>query len=322
MYDIPDKNGLRGVAASDENPEYLIRSAFSGVKTVLPLFMLRLPFLLKVSRLRFWLYVFGPYLIGLIAGANEPSDFLKPQILFFGLYFLFPANLLIYGINDIFDYETDKLNEKKIEYETLVEPKLQKKLLTVIVFFNLPFVIAAFFHGTKVLLAMAGFLFFSIFYSAPPIRAKSKPILDSIFNILYIFPGVFSYALLTGTFPSWSIIIAGGFWTMAMHAYSAIPDIQADRQADLQTIATELGARLTLVFCSVLYIFSAVLAFPYLGMFGVFLGIIFVAMILISFQFNKTDQLFKVYKFFPVVNSLTGFLLFWQILLSKFDILK
>jgi 4-hydroxybenzoate polyprenyltransferase len=37
------------------------------------------------------------------------------QVLLFGLYFLIPANIRIYGINDIYDYETDKLNPKKVE---------------------------------------------------------------------------------------------------------------------------------------------------------------------------------------------------------------
>ena len=39
------------------------------------------------------------------------------------LYATFPANLLIYGINDVFDYETDTLNAKKEEYETLLHPR-------------------------------------------------------------------------------------------------------------------------------------------------------------------------------------------------------
>ena len=70
-------------------------------------------FLLKVSRPRFWLYVFGPYIVGLAAGAATRDDFVRIENLVFGLYFLLPANLLIYGINDIFDFETDRLNPKK-----------------------------------------------------------------------------------------------------------------------------------------------------------------------------------------------------------------
>ena len=79
-------------------------------------------FLLKVSRPRFWLYVFGPYLVGLAAGASAREDFLQFKVFAFALYFLLPANLLIYGVNDIFDFETDKLNPKKQDYEILVQP--------------------------------------------------------------------------------------------------------------------------------------------------------------------------------------------------------
>ena len=39
----------------------------------------------------------------------------------FVVYFLIPANILIYGINDIFDYDTDKLNPKKGTYEAFID---------------------------------------------------------------------------------------------------------------------------------------------------------------------------------------------------------
>ncbi|MEO7673038.1 MAG: lycopene elongase, partial [Pyrinomonadaceae bacterium] len=68
------------------------------------------------------MYLFGPYIIGLAAGASTRWELLSFGNIVFGLYFLFPANLLIYGINDIFDFETDKLNPKKQEYEALVQP--------------------------------------------------------------------------------------------------------------------------------------------------------------------------------------------------------
>jgi hypothetical protein len=47
--------------------------------------------------------------------------------------------------------------------------------------------------GFLVSLSLLGFLFFGIFYSAPPIRAKEIPFLDSFFNILYVFPGIAAY---------------------------------------------------------------------------------------------------------------------------------
>ncbi|MBK9154073.1 MAG: UbiA family prenyltransferase [Chloracidobacterium sp.] len=146
-------------------------------------------FLLKVSRPRFWLYVLGPYLVGLAAGAASTDDLNRIEVLVFGLYFLLPANLLIYGINDIFDFETDRKNPKKTEYEMLVRPASHRKLLFWMIALNLPFAAASIYLAPQAIFSLAGFFFFSIFYSAPPIRAKQVPFLDSAFNVLYVFSG-------------------------------------------------------------------------------------------------------------------------------------
>lgn len=275
-------------------------------------------FLLRVSRTRFWIYIFGPYLIGLAAAAVERADFFTLKTVVFGIYFTFSANLLIYGINDIFDYETDKLNKKKQDYEQLVKPEQNRTLLINILIFNLPFIAAAFFISFSAATSLIAFLFFSVFYSAPPIRAKTKPFLDSAFNILYVFPGVFAYQMISGNFPPLLVILAAGFWTCAMHAYSAIPDIQADRDANLKTIATQLGANATLAFCLIFYLASAILVYQYLGVISIGLGVVYSIIILLSYLLNKQDRLFTIYKFFPVINAGAGFIIFWFIVFTKF----
>jgi lycopene elongase/hydratase (dihydrobisanhydrobacterioruberin-forming) len=64
-------------------------------------------------------------------------------IAIFAAYFLISANIWIYGINDIYDYETDKLNPKKTEgYEALVTPPEQKSLWKRILWTTLPFLIS------------------------------------------------------------------------------------------------------------------------------------------------------------------------------------
>lgn len=275
-------------------------------------------FLLTVSRPRFWLYVLGPYLIGLAAGADRIGDLLRPDVILFGLYFAFPANLFIYGINDVFDFETDRRNPKKSEYELLVRPESHRRLLLWIALLNVPFMIAAYFLAPQALPSLAGFIFFSVFYSAPPIRAKAIPIVDSIFNVLYIFPGAFAYQMITGSFPPLSIIVAGGSWTMAMHAFSAIPDINSDISAGVRTIATLLGDYGTLMFCLIAYIGAALLAWPLVGFVSLLLGLVYAAMIAIAFASKEVDSIFRVYRVFPYMNAAAGFLLFWTIALPKF----
>lgn len=277
-----------------------------------------LRFFIKVSRPRFWIYVFGPYLVGLAAGILTRGDLLRLDVLIFAIFFLLPANLLIYGINDIFDWETDRLNPKKAEYEMLVRPESHRRLATWIAALSLPFVVAAYFLAPQTLPSLAGFVFFSVFYSAPPIRAKAIPIIDSVFNVLYVFPGAFAYQIITGAFPPLLVFAAGWLWTMAMHAYSAIPDIDADREAGVSTVATLLGRSGTLVFCLVCYLASAVFSFPYLGFASIIGGVVYSAMIAISFFSNSSDGIFSIYQRFPIVNAIVGFALFWYVAWPKF----
>ncbi len=274
-----------------------------------------LRFLLKVSRPRFWFYIFGPYIVGLVAAISERGELLNWRPAVFASFFLFPANLLIYGVNDIFDYETDKLNEKKNDYETLVVPDRRRSLTIAILATNLPCIIAAIIFAPLALPSLAGFLFFAVFYSAPPIRAKTKPFLDSAFNILYVFPGAFAYQMLSGSFLPVSQMIAAGCWTAAMHAYSAIPDIEADKEANLKTIASVCGPYLTLAICAALYLAAAVISFEYLGIVSVSLGFAYVLLMLASVRSYRTGRLFKLYKAFPLINIAAGFILFWEVVL-------
>lgn len=265
---------------------------------------------LKISRPRFWLYVAGPYLIGLAAASSNLQDLQGFWIWAFLLYFLFPANLFVYGVNDIYDYETDKLNPKKQAYELLVTPKMHEKLSKWILFANIPFWILAFGLPYPHILSMLGFILFGLFYSAPPVRAKTKPLLDSFFNILYLFPGLFGYYLAGGHGFSWQVFLAGTLWVMAMHAYSAVPDIEADTKARLQTIATKFGKIGTLIFCLLCYVGSGILAFPYLHFLVVILGSIYSVLILISIFGKQKTWIFQVYKWFPLVNAVLGFSIF------------
>lgn len=255
----------------------------------------------KISRPRFWIYILGPFLIG----ALFSYDTMPGILALFLLYFTFAANLLIYGVNDIFDYETDKLNAKKQGYESEVAPDHRKKLWIMITLTNIPFFFALFFVPTRSIIFFCAFLFFSCFYSAPPIRAKAIPIIDSIFNILYILPGFFAWSLAGQTDIPLLLLFAGWLWCMAMHAYSAIPDIKADTQANIATTATILGAKKTLLYCSLCYLGSALLSMPYLGFFSLIFLIPYAIMMLLSVK--HLSNIFNIYTYFPYVNTGVGF---------------
>ncbi len=267
--------------------------------------------IISISRPRFWIYEFGTFLFGVLAGATAVQSLLDPLVLLYGFYFLLPANILIYGINDIYDYETDKLNPKKNAYEELLTPAEHKTIWKSIIFTTTPFVLVSLFIPSSAFWAFCFFIFFATFYSAKPIRAKTKPFFDSFFSAgHYIATGVFGYYLNGGTTFPYIGVIAGMLWAIAMHAYSAVPDITADSQAGMQTIATKFGGLKTLVLCALFYVAASVLAYSILGIIALFCGLVYLALMIISIKKrNSPDELFRIYTFFPYINMTIGMII-------------
>lgn len=278
---------------------------------------------IQTSRPRFWLYVLGPFLVGSAASYVPGVTFSPWLLVLFALaflYFTFPANFFIYGVNDIFDYETDVQNAKKQGYETLVPPDQRRSVAHSLLLTNLPFLVTlpvlTLLFAPNPLATCAGlgaFLFFSFFYSAPPLRAKTKPFLDALFNILYLFPAVVGWSLLASPESSFSFIafLGGTLWCMAMHAYSAVPDITADTRAGFSTIATVLGLRKTLLFCGALFGASALIAHLFFPLVGLLLGIPYLWLIFTSLNAKTEAGVRIVYQRFPLINTLVGALLFF-----------
>ncbi len=276
--------------------------------------------LLRISRPRFRIYELGPYMIGILAGFLA-SGYSRWQvdgwrIILFWVYFLLPVNIWLYGINDIYDYETDKHNPKKQEYEALVLPSEQPALRKRIIVTTLPFLFILPLQAS-VIISFLVFLFFSSQYSAKPLRAKAVPIIDSLVSAWhYIGTAVFSFYLVyaNGAITR-SYVIAGAAWAIAMHAYSAVPDIKADKDANLATIATLLGRNTTLVMCLLMYGFATYIAIWFGWYILGTLGVIYCGLMGISLFATSDKQLFAIYKIFPWVNTTSGMILFFMILL-------
>ena len=178
------------------------------------------------------------------------------------LYFLIPYNLLMYGINDVFDYESDLRNPRKggVEGAKLHKP-LHKATLWAAIISNVPFVIYLFIAGSVAAnVALLALLFFVVAYSAPGLRFKERPILDSFTSSTH-FCGPLVYALILTGFhiQSWPIILAFFLWGMASHAFGAVQDIKADREGGIASIGTIWGAKATTRLSIALYTLSGAL---------------------------------------------------------------
>lgn len=262
--------------------------------------MNELRYILKMSRPRFWLYLAGPALVGMVFGASNPSELLTPLNLFLFLYFLIPANIMLYGINDYFDRDVDEENPKKDEKEAKWQPgKLTDGTVLASAVLSL---------GLLVLpqitwIWSAAFLFLSLEYSAPPLRFKIRPFLDSISNGLYLMPFVISFTAVNGSIPPLSVIAGGWLWTMAMHTFSAIPDIEPDRKAGIDTTATFLGRKRTLMYCSAVWMLSMIVFGFYsrllAGLFAVY-PVLIGAIVLMDIDVGRA------YWWYPYINAAVG----------------
>ena len=331
--------------------------------------------LIRISRPRFWHYVLWPMLI-YFAGSwyldeiysswsSWWTDWIFQLIILIIIlgYFTLPANLWIYGRNDIADGDTDKFNSKKWTYEEKIgnSTSIKNKLKWNIWWWNIGYIVI----GTIVLFSwdlilsliseywksegifttkrdifqilylwilyipfiiwiLFPFLLTSYLYSCNPLRAKAKPFIDGIMNVLYIAVpfSIIGVTILSALINRYEIgfnieLITYNFFAallrcMAMHCYSAIPDIEPDRKAWLTTTAVYLGKQNSLIYCAVLYALSAILSFPTLWWFSIVGWIIYISVMILSMV--KKD-LFALYKLFPYINLIIWFLLFRYIIL-------
>lgn len=166
------------------------------------------------------------------------------------IFFLLPYNLAMYGINDVFDYESDLRNPRKGgAHGSVLDRRFHRLTLWAAGLSCLPFVVFLVTAGSPASwLVLAASLFFVVFYSAPPLRLKERPFADSVTSSIHFFsPAVYGLVLAsaTWTWPLAAVIGAFALWGVASHAFGAVQDIVADREGDIASIATVLGARTT-----------------------------------------------------------------------------
>ncbi len=174
------------------------------------------------------------------------------------LFFLVPYNLAMYGINDVFDYESDLRNPRKGgAHGAVLDRRMHRVTLWAAGLLCLPFVAYLVVVGSPVSwLVLATSLFFVVFYSAPPLRLKERPFLDSATSSIHFFsPAVYGLVLAGAawTMPLIALVVAFALWGVASHAFGAVQDVVADREAGIASIATARGARWTVRFALVCY---------------------------------------------------------------------
>jgi len=206
--------------------------------------------LFHISRPVLWINTVGPATVGMwLAGALWSWEAL-PILLWLTL----PFNLLIYGVNDVFDQETDARNPRKGTVEGARIDRSEVRPITLgVVFTNVPFLI--YFGLFLPPAAVAWMLLYALLfvgYSVPPARFKARPYLDSLSNAAYAFPLVF-IPLALGASPVWFASLGLMAWSAAKHTFDAVQDVDEDRKVGITTTAVRLGPKGVVIWSCILW---------------------------------------------------------------------
>jgi len=182
------------------------------------------------------------------------------------LFFLVPYHLLMYGVNDVFDYESDLRNPRKGGVEgALLPPAMHRPMLIWAFSLALPPAAVILIFVSDNFAASAVFLlvmFAVITYSIKGLRFKELPFIDSVTSSIHFVGPMLFGLLLASTQLSLNLMlatIAMFLWGAASHAFGAVQDVRADREAGINSIATALGAGATIRIAAGLYLAAGVL---------------------------------------------------------------
>ncbi|WP_205314521.1 prenyltransferase [Nocardioides houyundeii] len=276
----------------------------------------------------------GTRLLGQVVGSSRPLSWVNTAYPFAAAYllagggvdlvlvlgtiwFLVPYNLLMYGVNDVFDYESDIRNPRKGGVEGMVlDRRVHSLTIWSAVLLNVPFVAALVALGDlRSTLVLAVSVFAVVAYSAPLLRFKERPFLDSLTSSThFVSPAVLGLALADAPVTGTAAAALGGFfaWGVASHAFGAVQDIEADRAGGIGSVGTVLGARRTTWFALGAYLLAGLLllTLPWPATLAAALVLPYLANVAPYLRLRDTEcqRAHDGWRRFLWLNYLTGFL--------------
>jgi 4-hydroxybenzoate polyprenyltransferase len=204
----------------------------------------QLLFLVQVSRPIVWPVLPLVYALGLHASHSELNSIAVAQM----ALLTFPMNLIGCGLNDIHDYESDRLSTRRQKiWAADVTPETRPFLMQACVAM-MPLMIlgACLTRNRNNLIATVSLVVMAWIYSVPPYRLKERPPLDSLANGLgyFLLPLMMGYSMggdpreMPVRYYLLALCVAG------VHALATAADFDADRAAGHRTLAATYGKRI------------------------------------------------------------------------------
>jgi 4-hydroxybenzoate polyprenyltransferase len=199
-------------------------------------------FLLKVARPGFWLTSIWFYLLPL----GQREVFGSAEFWLGIFYVTFPLGMIIYGWNDVVDFETDRLNPRKDSFLFGARPTPDqiRRLPWRIALTQAPFVLLfTWLLGWRALAWFAALTAATALYNWPRIGCKGRPGFDLLNQAAYLLVFVLSSWLNGLTQAPWFTFVFGGLFAMHSHLFGEIMDLEPDRAVGRRTTAVVIGAR-------------------------------------------------------------------------------
>ena len=221
-------------------------------------------------------------------------------IIFSGIILLFLG--FGFSINDCFDVKEDELDKTKKNPIVSKETSFKKGLVFSISLAILGLALSSFF-GLKVFLFCLAGILLVFFYSSPPLRMKSKVLLDLISHGLFAGPFIFFLPLLIFetklTLFHYLIVFSLFCLSIILELRNHLEDYETDKAVGLKTTVLAFGYKKSeklLKALAILYPLTLLPIFNLISQKYLFLFLILTLIFLIFFFFGKNYRLVKNYK--------------------------
>lgn len=216
-------------------------------------------FLIQVSRPIVWPVLPLVYGLGLHAAHAELSAAAVIQM----LLLTFPMNLIGCGLNDIYDYESDRRSPRRRAIWGAVVTADERPWVLRACVTMMPVVI---FGGCLTrnwdnFIATVSLVLVAWLYSVPPTRLKERPPLDSLANGLgyFLLPLMMGYSLNADprAMPLRYYLLA--LCVCGVHALATAADYDADKAAGHRTLAVAFGRRTAAAIACAVFVITWIL---------------------------------------------------------------
>jgi 4-hydroxybenzoate polyprenyltransferase len=222
--------------------------------------MRQLIFLIQVSRPIVWPILPLVYAFGLRASSAQWDAAVIMQM----ILLTFPMNLIGCGLNDIYDYESDRRSARRRAIWGAVVLDKDRPIVWWAALAMAPVIlVGAIFTGNWInVLLTASLLLVAWAYSVPPVRLKERPPLDSLANGLgyFLLPFAMGYSLGADVSSMLLKYYLLALCVAGIHALATAADYEADRAAGHRTFAVAFGRRAAVVFALAAFLLTALAA--------------------------------------------------------------